>query len=214
MSSRGRRRLAVLVPAVALLVLTGCQSDPEGAAAHADDPAFAQCVDEAGESSLPDDPSVSQEREWLSRPGVLTCVADELDAGQRTEVLARAFPSDDDPDDDDWAERRAAKRDALVAYVGDQTDVEETVLVDRVASVMQGLEWDGVFWHTPRQQVAFALVRAREGADEFDAWLTDHPLEDRPATWSDFLDAEPESEIARRTTQVREAIEVAQDQLD
>lgn len=210
---------ATVLPLAALLLLAGClPGDPEGVSPYADEPAFAQCLDDAGMPPLEDDPSVTEERAWLSRPGVLTCLAEAMDTDDRTEAVLRAFPSGQDFNEEGWVERRDRRRQVLIDYVQTETEVEEAVLVERLAALTLAFEWDTVMSHQLRQQVAFALVRAREGAPEYDAWRERHPpedrLEDRPETWSDFLEDEQDAEVALRTAEVYDAIEQAQDVLD
>lgn len=212
--SRTRAEVAAAGLLAAALLLGGCSSGPDGVSAHADDSEFRQCLEREGAPSAIDDLSEKEERRLLSYPGALTCVADELEAEERTEALGRVFPPDDDPNDEDRTERRAAIRGALVDYVRAQPEgVEETLVVQRLAALMQGFGWEGALWHSPRQQVAFAFVRHRWGAEDYEEWRVDHPLEDDPSTWSDYVEAERESPTGQRTWQLAEAIEEAQDDL-
>jgi len=202
---------------VSAALLAGCDDDDDGVRAQDADSDFGRCVDRAGQPlDGADDWSVAEEREFLGRPEVLSCVLTDVPAEDREDLVDRAFP-DDSGTDDAADEARTAKTDALVAYVAERSDASRDGLVDDVAALMDAFDWDETDpWVGARKQVALAIVRAEGDAEEYDAWLADTGRTDDAEGRIDFVQ-EQEAEGTPLADEVRalaDRIESAQDDVD
>lgn len=188
-----------------LLLLAGCTSGG-GVADQAADSDFAACVERAGLSlDGADDWSEQEERDFLSQPRALDCVVSDVPADDRADLLSRAFP-DDSGSDEEAREKRAAKTDALVAFVTARMEVGEGAREQTVAdaaALMNAFGWDETDpWVGDRKQVALAITRAEGGAASYDEWLDDTGRDDDYAGRIDFVQ-EQETEGTPLAEEVR-----------
>lgn len=169
-----------------LVLMAGCTGGGAGVADQDSDSAFATCVERAGLSlDGAEDWSEAEEREFLAQPDALGCVVSDVPAGERADLLGHAFP--DDEGTDEAADRaRTAKTDALVAYVAARGAGAGPV--SEVAALMDAFGWDDLDpWTGPRKQVALAMVRADDGAGDYEQWLQVTGREDDYEGRIDFI---------------------------
>jgi hypothetical protein len=172
-----RLRLGAAAAVTGAALLAGCDA---GAGAALDNEDFVACVEDAGLSvEGSSDWSDDELRAFFSEPAALDCAATDLSDDERSEALQAAFPASDDYDKS-GLDQRFAPVDALVGYVRASIgDLGDTEVVARAGRLIDAIEWDPEGTReAAREQVALTVVRETEGIPGYDAWLSEHGVED------------------------------------
>lgn len=176
-SSRTSATLALSAIACAA-VLTSCSSD--GVGAVADDGGFSSCVAESG-ASLDGSEEWDQDQQlgFWGEDGTIDCALDELDADQRRDAFAGAFP---EPDGGEVSPERLAEWDVVgdwAARAADTLSLEG--VVERGAVLLDSLWVADADKPYAANGMAGAIVASAMHAEGdlagYDRYLRDHPDE-------------------------------------
>lgn len=173
------RAATLAVSAIAgAVLLAGCSSD--GISAVSDDDGFRSCVEGAGGSlDGSQDWDAKKQLAFWAEPGAIDCALDELDADQRRDAFAGAFP---EPDDGEMSPDRVAEWDVVgdwAARAADTLSLEG--VVDRGAVLLDSLWVADADERYAANGMAGAIVASAMHAEGelkgYDQYLQEHPDE-------------------------------------